>query len=65
VAQTIPGTEIQHLPWPKDRYFVETGDFVADISKIKKATGWAPGIGLAEGIQKTVDFYQRHREHYW
>jgi UDP-glucose 4-epimerase len=65
VAETIPGTEVQHLPWPQDRYFVETGDFVADIGKVKAATGWTPRIGLAEGIRKTVDFYRQHREHYW
>jgi UDP-glucose 4-epimerase len=65
VAETIPGTEVQHLPWPQDRYFVETGDFVADITTIQAATGWAPRIGLAEGIRKTVDFYRQHRQHYW
>ncbi len=65
VAETIPGTEVQHLPWPQDRYFVETGDFVADIGKIQAATGWAPRTALAEGIRKTVDFYRQYREHYW
>jgi len=65
VAKAVPGTEIQHLPWPKDRYFVESGDFIADIAKLQKATGWGPETGLEEGIQKTVEFYRRHRKHYW
>lgn len=65
VAQAVPGTEIQHLPWPKDRYFVETGDFVADISRLQTATGWAPTTSLREGIEKTVAFYREHRRHYW
>ena len=65
VAQHIPGTEVQHLPWPQDRYFVETGDFIADISKLKEATNWAPRISLPEGIEKTIAYYQRHREKYW
>ena len=64
-AKTIPGTEVQYLPWPQDRYFVETGDFIADISKITAATDWAPHTSLQEGIEKTVAYYQRHREHYW
>uniref|UniRef100_A0A7V4LC77 NAD-dependent epimerase/dehydratase family protein n=1 Tax=Desulfobacca acetoxidans TaxID=60893 RepID=A0A7V4LC77_9BACT len=65
VAELVPGTEIQHLPWPADRYFVETGDFVADISRLKAATGWEPKVSLREGIARTVEFYRRHREHYW
>ena len=65
VAETIPGTEIQHLPWPKDRYFVETGDFIADITKIQAATAWAPQTSLQEGIEETVAHYRRHRKYYW
>ena len=65
VGETIPGTDIQHLPWPQDRYFVETGDFIADISKLQAATGWAPQISLREGIEKTVDYYRQHRKQYW
>ena len=32
-------------------------DFWADISKIKRDTGWEPQIGIKEGIQKTIDYY--------
>ena len=65
VAENIPGTEVQYLPWPQDRYFVETGDFIADISKLRGATDWTPRTGLPEGIAKTIAFYRQHREKYW
>jgi UDP-glucose 4-epimerase len=65
VAKTIPGTEVQYLPWPQDRYFVETGDFIADISKITAATDWAPRISLQEGIEKTIAFYRQNQKQYW
>jgi nucleoside-diphosphate-sugar epimerase len=65
VAQAIPGTNIQHLPWPKDRYFVETGDFVADITKLQEATGWTPRTSLQQGIEATVAYYHQHQGHYW
>jgi nucleoside-diphosphate-sugar epimerase len=65
VGETIPGTDIQHLPWPQDRYFVETGDFIADITKLQAATGWAPQVSLREGIEKTVDYYRQHWKKYW
>ncbi len=65
VAAQVPGTEVVHLPWPQERYFVETGDFISDICRLKAATGWQPKIPLAEGIARTVAYYRRHRNHYW
>jgi len=65
IARYIPGTEIRRVPWPKDRYFVETGDYIADLSQIQSITQWKPTISFEEGISKTVEFYQRHRKHYW
>ena len=34
-------------------------DFWADISRIKSDTGWEPQIDVKEGIQKTIDYYER------
>lgn len=34
-------------------------NFWADISKIKKDTGWEPQMGIKEGIQKTIDYYEK------
>lgn len=65
VAEIVPGTEVQHLPWPRDAYFVETGDFIAAIGKLREATGWAPRTGLREGIEATVAYYREHGRHYW
>lgn len=65
IAEVIPGTEVQHLPWPKDRYLVETGDFIANIDKIREATDWHPQITLREGIEATVAYYRKYREKYW
>ena len=36
----------------------EAINFWADISKIKYDTGWEPKIGVKEGIQKTIDYFQ-------
>ena len=65
IAEVITGTEIHHQPWPKERSLVETGDFIADIAKIREATGWQPQTTLKEGIARTEAFYRQHREHYW
>ena len=34
---------------------------VVDCSKLTKETGWEPTISLAEGLAKTVDFFQKKR----
>jgi nucleoside-diphosphate-sugar epimerase len=65
VAATVPGTGVLQVEWPADRYFVETGDYISDIGKLTGATGWRPRTSQAEGIARTVDYYRRHREHYW
>ncbi len=40
---------------------IESGDFVTDISKINKFTGWKPLYDFEEGIKKTLD-YSRDQE---
>lgn len=65
VAKCVPRTEIQEVPWPADRYFVETGDYISDISRIRAATGWVPEVNLREGIERTVAFYCEHKHQYW
>jgi UDP-glucose 4-epimerase len=65
VAAAVPGTEVQQVPWPADRYFVETGDYLSNIAKITGATDWRPRTTLADGIARTVEFYRRHGSRYW
>jgi CDP-glucose 4,6-dehydratase len=32
-----------------------------DSAKLRAATGWAPRVGLEEGLTRTVDWYREHR----
>jgi UDP-glucose 4-epimerase len=32
----------------------------ADITRLNRATGWSPRMGLADGIRRTVDWYRQH-----
>ncbi len=65
VAAAVPGTEVRQVAWPQDRYFVETGDYLSDISRITAATDWRPRTGLKEGIERTAAYYREHRREYW
>lgn len=52
------GGRITHVAWPPLAEQIETGDFVADISRIHREIGWAPAVPLAEGLVRTVSFYR-------
>jgi UDP-glucose 4-epimerase len=55
----------EHTPFSPERKAQEPGDFYTDITKIRRITGWSPGMNLSEGIRRTVDYYRMHKEHYW
>ena len=59
------GAELVSVPWPDERKAIETGDFVADCDKAKRDLGWHPSVKLDDGLQRTIDFYRQHKEHYW
>jgi UDP-glucose 4-epimerase len=54
VAVTCKG-QIEQIPWPSGAKQVETGDFLADITKIKQVTGWHPRTEFKNGIKKALD----------
>jgi len=51
---------VERVEWPLLAEQIETGDFVADISRIKKAVSWAPAVSLRDGLERTVSFYRPH-----
>lgn len=65
ILQEVGCGKVKHIPWPKDFVNVETGDYITDISKIKKQTSWLPKITLADGIKKTVEYYRVNKSNYW
>jgi UDP-glucose 4-epimerase len=51
-------------PFPAERKKIDIGDFYADSRKIQKALGWKPSTPLRAGVQRTIEYYHRHQEHY-
>lgn len=41
---------------------IDLQDTRADIAKARRLFGWEPQVGLAEGIERTVDWYLANRE---
>jgi UDP-glucose 4-epimerase len=55
------GGRVEHVPWPALAEQVETGDFVADISRLERELDWRPAIALRDGLERTVAFYRAPR----
>jgi len=58
VIEIAGGGHVEHVPWPALAEQVETGDFVADISRIERELGWRPTIALRDGLERAVAFYR-------
>ena len=41
----------------EDFLLVELRNFIADIDLFKSLSSWQPVVGLAEGIDKTIDYF--------
>lgn len=65
VVDRVGNGKIKHVPWPSNYMNVETGDYITDISKIKRLLKWKPKINLEEGIDKTYHYYKEFKQYYW
>jgi len=68
MVETVVGAvgtgSYKHVEWPDNYFNIETGDYVADITKAK-AIGYAPRVTFEEGVRRTVEFYRERRADYW
>ena len=65
IVGTVGSGRVECVPWPADYINVETGDYVTDIAKITRTTGWKPVTGLDAGVRTTWEYYRQHQRHYW
>ena len=50
--------------FPADRKKIDIGDYVADDTAFRTATGWQPRTPLSDGLKQTIEFYRAHAAHY-
>lgn len=55
----------EHVPWPENYKKNETGNYVADTTKIESDTGWQAKVKLREGVKKMADYYKENKNKYW
>ena len=60
IAAAAGGGSVESVEWPPLAARIETGDFVADISRIRADFGWSPEVSIEDGLRRTVAFYRAH-----
>ncbi|MEX1997157.1 MAG: GDP-mannose 4,6-dehydratase [Candidatus Andersenbacteria bacterium] len=65
VLRAVGSGQAKHVPWPEHYEKNETGNYIADTTKIFELTGWQPRVSLQAGIKEMVAYYRQHHQHYW
>jgi dTDP-glucose 4,6-dehydratase/UDP-glucose 4-epimerase len=65
MVELWPGGSHELVPFPPERKAIDIGDYYSDFSLARQDLGWAPAIGLRDGLRLTLDYYHRHHQHYW
>jgi len=61
---TLTDVTYKLVPFPADKKLIDIGDYYGDYAAFCAVTGWQPKTHLAEGLAKTLAFYQTHRTNY-
>ena len=59
------GGSLELVPFPAERKAIDIGDYYGEFSLIQNELGWQPKVGLREGLQRSLDYYQKNRSYYW
>jgi UDP-glucose 4-epimerase len=65
LRELVPGSSIEFTEFTPERLAQEPGDFVSDITKIRRILGWEPKVELKKGLERTVEFYRERRAEYF
>ena len=53
------------VPFPADKKAIDIGSVYSSAAKFNFVTGWRARVPIEEGLARTVEYYQRYRQHYW
>jgi dTDP-glucose 4,6-dehydratase/UDP-glucose 4-epimerase len=65
MTSLVPGGRHEIVPFPPERKAIDIGDYYSDFSLIQRELGWAPAVGLQDGLVRTLDYFKANGAHYW
>ena len=54
LVDVVGAGRVEHHPWPPMVREIDTGGFVADVTRIGNEIGWRANTALADGLRRTV-----------
>lgn len=58
------GGHFERREFPEERKRIDIGDFVTDDRRFRELTGWAPRIGVDDGLARSLRYYRGHLADY-
>lgn len=55
---------VEVVDWPDDWDSIRIGDLYSDPSKLVSETNWEPQIDITEGLEQTIQFYNKNIDEY-
>ena len=52
-------------PFPEEKKRIDIGDYYGDYRRIKAVMGWRYRTSMREGLEKTFEYYRKHKQYYW
>lgn len=53
------------VPFPEEKRRIDIGDYYGNYEKLRSLLGWEPRVRLREGLERTVDYFRKYKQHYW
>jgi UDP-glucose 4-epimerase len=56
---------IEVVPFPEELKEIDIGDYYSDDTAARDLLGWAPEVGVEDGLRRTLDYYRANGEDYF
>jgi UDP-glucose 4-epimerase len=53
------------VEFPPEKKAIDIGSVYSSAEKFNAVTGWKARVSIEEGLSHTLEYYRRHRSHYW
>ena len=65
MVEMRPSAKFNIVPFPPERKAIDIGDYYSDFKKIQTMLGWQPKVGIRQGLENSLKYYEEHHKYYW